>query len=168
MEDLPDTVGQSQSILSGQPEPISSRITTHPHDFFTPQPVLSASVYLLRMILHDWPTPASVDILRNLLPALKTHPETSRIVIMDTVLPVPGSVGVVEEALLRVRDLTMMQAFNNRERELGEFEDVFAQVRDDEGGLVLKNVKKMPGSVMSVMEVAYEKGSPVAIASTAS
>ena len=108
------------------------------------------------MILHDWPNAESLAILRNLLPALKANRGKARIVIMDTVLPVPGSVGVVEEGLLRVRDLTMMQAFNNRERELGEFEELFAQVQDGEGGLVLRDVVKPPGSVMSIMEVAYE------------
>ena len=75
---------------------------------------------------------------------------------MDTVLPPPGSSGVVEEALLRVRDLTMMQTFNSRERELGEFENLLEQAADEEGRLVLKNLVKPPGSMMSMMEVAYE------------
>ena len=75
---------------------------------------------------------------------------------MDTVLPPPGSTSVVEEALLRVRDLTMMQAFNSRERELAEFEDLFEQAADDEGRLVLEKMVKPPGSMLSIMEVAYE------------
>ena len=75
---------------------------------------------------------------------------------MDTVLPTPGSKDVVEEALLRVRDLTMIQAFNAPERELGESENLFAQAADKEGRLVLKNLVKRPGSMLSVMEVAYE------------
>ena len=75
---------------------------------------------------------------------------------MDTVLPPPGSTSVVEEALLRVRDLTMMQTFNSRERELGEFEELFKQAADGEGRLVLRNLVKPPGSMLSVMEVAYE------------
>ena len=64
---------------------------------------------------------------RDLLPSSR-----SRLLIMDTVLPTPGSKGVVEEALLRVRDLTMMQAFNAPERELGESENLFAQAADGE------------------------------------
>ena len=63
---------------------------------------------------------------------------------------------VVEEALLRVRDLTMMQTFNSRERELGEFEELFARAADGEGRLVLKNLVRPAGSMLSVMEVAYE------------
>ena len=67
---------------------------------------------------------------------------------------------MVEEALLRVRDLTMMQAFNSRERELGEFEELFGQTADEEGRLVLRNLVKPPGSMLSVMEVAYEPYGP--------
>lgn len=107
------------------------------------------------MILHDWPFLDALKILKNHLDALKAN-SRSRLVIMDTVLPLPGSISVVEEALLRVRDLTMIQTFNSKERELGEFEELFKQACDQEGELVLKKITKPPGSVMSVMEVAYQ------------
>lgn len=116
------------------------------------------------MILHDWPFSSALAILRNLVPALKPGgrppPSRPRLLVMDTVLPPPGSTSVVEEALLRVRDLTMMQAFNSRERELEEFEHLFGQATDDEGRLVLKNLVKPPGSMLSIMEVAYEAYGP--------
>ncbi len=54
----------------------------------------------------------------------------------------------------------MMQAFNSRERELEEFEHLFGQATDDEGRLVLKNLVKPPGSMLSIMEVAYEAYGP--------
>lgn len=108
------------------------------------------------MILHDWSSADSILILRNHIRALKANPR-ARLVIMDTVLPdQAGSIGVVEEGLLRVRDLTMIQTFNSRERELGEFVELFKQARDEDGCLVLKRVTKPPGSLMSVMEVAYQ------------
>lgn len=107
------------------------------------------------MILHDWPFSDALKILKNHLEALKVNTR-SRLVIMDTVLPLPGSISIVEEALLRVRDLTMIQAFNSKERELGEFENLFAKACDQDGSLVLKQITKPPGSVMSVMEVAYQ------------
>lgn len=75
---------------------------------------------------------------------------------MHPVLPPPGLIIVAEKAFLRVRDLIMMQAFNSREREFGEFEHLFAQAADDEGRLALKNLVTPPGSVLSVMEIAYE------------
>ena len=143
-----------------------SRITTQGHNFFTPEKYKGADVYLLRMILHDWPAAEATNILKNLLDALKANPKT-RLLIMDTVLPVPGSIGATEEALLRVRDLTMIQAFNSKERELGEFTDLFDKASDGEGKLVLKNTIKPPGSVMSVMEVAYQPNNPAPAAAKA-
>ena len=107
------------------------------------------------MILHDWPPAEAIQILTNHLGALKANP-AARLIIMDTVLPPPGSISTVEEALLRVRDLAMIQAFNSKERELGEFIEIFAQAADEQGCLVLQNMVKPAGSVMSVMEVVYE------------
>ena len=155
VEDLPDTISSSSALLSSHPETIRSRISTKSHDFFTPQTLKGADVYLFRMILHDWPASDALRILRNHLEALKANPR-ARLVVMDTVLPLPGSISVVEEALLRVRDLTMIQTFNSKERELGEFTELFAQAADEEGFLLLKKIVKPPGSAMSVMEVAYQ------------
>ncbi|KAL9044433.1 MAG: hypothetical protein Q9214_002428 [Letrouitia sp. 1 TL-2023] len=155
VQDLPSTISNSSALLSSQPDSLRSRITTQNHDFFTPQPLKDASVYLLRMILHDWPFAESILILKNHIGALKANPK-ARLVIMDTVLPdQAGSIGVVEEALLRVRDLAMIQTFNSKERELGEFVELFMQARDEDGCLVLERVTKPPGSLMSVMEVRY-------------
>jgi len=153
--DLPDTISNAPNLLSAHPESISSRISTRSYDFFTPQLFKGADVYLLRMILHDWPHTDALLILKNHLEALKANPN-ARMVIMDTVLPLPGSISTVEEALLRVRDLTMIQSFNSKERELGEFTELFSQACDQEGSLVLRNIVKPPGSSMSVMEVGYQ------------
>ncbi|DAA75274.1 TPA_exp: Uncharacterized protein A8136_2025 [Trichophyton benhamiae CBS 112371] len=40
----------------------------------------------------------------------------ARLVAMDSVLPLPGAVESTQESLLHVRDLTMMMAFNRKER----------------------------------------------------
>lgn len=119
------------------------------------KPVRDADVYLLRMILHDWPSAAAIAILQNQLPALRADPN-ARLMIVDTVLPLPGSASPVDEALLRVHDLTMIQTVNSKERELGEFEELFSKANVSAGCLTLKNAVKPPGSAMSVMEVAYE------------
>jgi 6-hydroxytryprostatin B O-methyltransferase len=107
------------------------------------------------MILHDWPSHIAINILKNQLDALKANPR-ARLIIMDTILPTPGSTSSVEEALLRMRDLTMIQAFNSREREVGEFIDLFSQASDPDGYLILRKTIKPPGSAMSVMEVVYQ------------
>lgn len=139
--------------LDSLPESVRSRISYMSHNFFDPQPLEDADVYLLRMILHDWPDAEAATILKNHVQVLKKNP-ASRVLIMDTVLPTPGTAPVNEEALLRYRDLTMMQMFNSKEREVTDWEDLCRRV---DANLVIRRVEKPFGSAMSVMEVVYEE-----------
>jgi hypothetical protein len=68
------------------------------HDFFTPQPVKHADVYLYRWIFHNWVDDKCIEILRNAIPALKPG---ARILINDGCLPRPGSVRWNEERVMR-------------------------------------------------------------------
>jgi hypothetical protein len=66
-----------------------TRIFTHScthlvHDFFKPQPITSAAVFLLRVVLHDWPDAYAQRILLRLREA--AAPGT-RLVLADFVLP---------------------------------------------------------------------------------
>ncbi|KAI9645308.1 hypothetical protein NHQ30_006044 [Ciborinia camelliae] len=54
------------------------------HDFFKPQPVKCADVYLLRLILHNWSDNDCLEILRNLVPALK---HGTKILVNEIVMP---------------------------------------------------------------------------------
>ncbi|MCJ1401240.1 hypothetical protein MMC11_004452 [Xylographa trunciseda] len=155
-EDLPDTIANAATLLAAQPPGIRARVATRAYDFFTPQPIADAAVYVLRMILHDWKAAACVAILRNQLGPLRRNP-AARLLVMDTLLPPPGALRAVEEALLRVRDLAMVQSFNSTERDQAAFEALFAEVADHDGALVLRNVVRPLGSVMAVLEVAYER-----------
>lgn len=171
VQDLPETIAKFQaSPLPGVPgSPAAARVTMQPHNFFMPQPVKGASVYLLRMILHDWSDSEAISILQNLLPALAANsgPQGSRLLIMDTVLPLPATcsgaksvfVDPLEEAMLRARDLTMLEAFNSQERELAAWERLIDEAwRTDPGNtgvrLELVGNKKPFGSNMNVLEVA--------------
>lgn len=80
------------------PEPLKSRIAFQPLDFFTPQPVADGDVYLLRQIFHDWSDKYAVQILQNLLPALKNG---AKIVIMDGLVPPPNAIPKLDEAQVR-------------------------------------------------------------------
>ncbi len=110
-----------------------------------------ADVYLLRMILHDWADKEATTILANLVPAMTAG---TRIIIMDSVLPSSGKIPAVQERLLRVRDLTMMQAFNSKERAV---EDWTALLEGADKRLQLENTVQPYGSVMMVMEVIFDK-----------
>ena len=102
------------------------------------------------MIIHDWPTAEAQDIIRNLVGSMKTG---GKLIIMDTVLPLPGSVPSVTEAALRVRDLSMMQVHNSKERELEEW---VALLKGGDEKLRLVNVVQPYGSSMSVLEVVRD------------
>lgn len=52
------------------PEDLKPRVSFLAHDFFKPMPV-QADLYLIKMILHDWPEKECIEILRGLRPALK-------------------------------------------------------------------------------------------------
>jgi 6-hydroxytryprostatin B O-methyltransferase len=149
VQDLPSVVsGAEQQLASFSDGDLPGRIKFQPHSFFESQPVVGADVYLLRMILHDWAFEDSVKILRNLIPALTSG---SKILIMDTVLPNPGSIPASKERLLRVRDLTMMQVFNSLERGIEDWKHIFAEV---DPRLVVKTVSHPPGSNLSLIELS--------------
>jgi 6-hydroxytryprostatin B O-methyltransferase len=69
------------------------------------------------MILHDCTDAQAVKVVRNLVGAMKDRP-SSKLFMMDTVLPVPGSDSVSVERLFRLRNMTMLQCFNSKERDL--------------------------------------------------
>lgn len=149
MQDLPSVVsGAEQQLAPFADSDLAGRIKFQGHSFFESQPVVGADVYLLRMILHDWAFEDSVKILRNLIPALTSR---SRVLIMDTVLPNPGSIPASKERLLRVRDLTMMQVFNSLERGIEDWKLIFSEV---DVGLVVESVSTPPGSNMSLIELS--------------
>ncbi|KAK7008385.1 O-methyltransferase-domain-containing protein [Favolaschia claudopus] len=56
----------------------------HVHDFFNPQPVRNAAVFLLRQILHDWPDDKAVVILKNLSEAAQ---QETQLVVIEKVVP---------------------------------------------------------------------------------
>jgi hypothetical protein len=57
------------------------------HDYFTPQPVVAADVYLYRFVFHNLYDEKAVEVLRSAIPALKPG---AKILINDESLPEPG------------------------------------------------------------------------------
>ncbi|KAJ7513135.1 S-adenosyl-L-methionine-dependent methyltransferase [Mycena galericulata] len=112
----------------------SGKVILETHDFFTPQPVRKVSVFLLRMILHDWSNDYCVKILRQLRAAADN---STKLLIIDNIIsyacnealtkdihgaerlpaPVPllpnfGQTSVVAYCT----DLNMLSLFNSQER----------------------------------------------------
>lgn len=89
--------GETRFLLSFQDITYTSE-----HDFFTPQPVRNAAVFLLRVILHDWPDSFAERILIHLREA--ATPDT-KLLLADFVLPLAcaddfGAIGPDGESVL--------------------------------------------------------------------
>ena len=138
-----------RATVAQLPANIASRISFQEHDFFKPQPVHGAEVYLLRMILHDWPDADAVAILRELVGAMSSG---SRLVIMDSVLPRPGSIPSAQERMLRARDMTMLEAFNSLERDEEDWRRLLATA---DRGMTLRSIQEPTHSVLSFLDIVY-------------
>lgn len=120
------------------------------YDFFTPQPVQGESLlskyapkglsliaslmtsgaryYYLRTILHNWDDDRSVEILRNLVPALGPN---SQILIDEMVVP-----NTQANIWPSVQDLLMMMTFGARERTMDDWTELLGRA-----GLKIVDIK---------------------------
>ncbi|KAH8660841.1 O-methyltransferase [Tricladium varicosporioides] len=148
VQDLPKTI-TSAPKLSGD---LAARIKFEPYDFFTPQTVKGADVYLFRWILHNQSDKYAHKILKNLIPGLK---KGSRILINDHCLR--DGFGMErtmwDERIIRTMDLVMLTLLNAKERSEGEFRELFRGV--DEGFKFL-GVRRVEGCRMSIVEAVWE------------
>ena len=122
MQDLPNTVIQGQESL---PPAYAGRISFMAHDFFQPQPIKEANVYLFRWILHNWADPYAEKILRNTVDVMKPG---SKIIVQEQ-MPDATSEGIRWSTKSK-RNLDMIQAigWNSLERTLPDWEGLFKKV----------------------------------------
>ena len=156
VQDLPHVAEEGERYIKSLPSSsgggdLAARIHFQPHNFFDPQPVQAADVYLLRQILHNWSFEDATKILSRLVPALDTG-RRSRIAIMDSVLPDPGTSQVSTERMLRGRDQRMVQLFNANERGIEDWNDILARV---DSRLKLESVTRPFGSILSFLSVVF-------------
>lgn len=149
VQDLPECQPVFDKNL---PSSLESRVSFLPHNFFNPQPV-QADIYLIKLILHDWPDKQCIEILQGLRPALKRG---AKIVFIDYV----GKPSESETNLPRSMhqfgtstDLRMMALFNAKERPVAFWEGIFA--RADERFKV-QRIECKALSYMVVIEAVWD------------
>ncbi|KAG6900062.1 hypothetical protein C0993_003548 [Termitomyces sp. T159_Od127] len=85
VQDRPMTCTEATAYLSKEDFKIveTGRLSFSPHDFFNPQPVAKASVFILKQVLHGWSDPYCARILKELRAA--ATPET-KLVVVDSII----------------------------------------------------------------------------------
>ena len=59
-------------------------MTIQAHNFFSPQPIKDADIFILRYVLHDWPNTKAIEILKRLREAAVVG--KTRVVVVDGVI----------------------------------------------------------------------------------
>lgn len=111
----------SHHILSQAQQDVNERVTFQQYDFFEPQPVHDASVFLLRQCLHNHNDGDVVKIIRAVVPALERCGRETPLLINEMILPDNGTATRFEEHKMRQVDFLMMVELNTKERSEGDF-----------------------------------------------
>lgn len=152
VQDLPPTVAHAEDPgTTIVPNELRDRVTFMAHDFYQPQPEQGASAYFFRFIMHDYSDKHCMKILKAIVPAMAP---SSRILIMDQVLPPVGVAPVPVERQLRTMDCGMTVLFNGKEREIGEWKTLIGEV---DPRLMVKNVKTPPQGGISLLEIVLQQ-----------
>ncbi|KAK7028529.1 putative S-adenosyl-L-methionine-dependent methyltransferase [Favolaschia claudopus] len=142
----------------------SGRVTFGEHDFFGPQSVKNADIFLLRFIVHDWSDTYSHKILQHLRDAAQT---TTKLIVVEHLAPlaceedpafkhIPGAVpdsyppkpllpnlGIVNMAPYNV-DIQMMSLLRGCERTFPHYWDLLKKA-----GWEIEAVHRPLGSLVS-------------------
>ncbi|KAF8992816.1 S-adenosyl-L-methionine-dependent methyltransferase [Cyathus striatus] len=120
------------------PEAISSgNVKLQVHDFFKPQPIHGAAVYVLRAVILDWPDVEAIKILSLLrsaaLPSSKLiifdniarhtceDPESKDIYSQEVPDPLLSNLGIGGSGFQTALDMTLLALFNGKDRTIREF-----------------------------------------------
>ncbi|KAF7867207.1 hypothetical protein EAF04_005290 [Stromatinia cepivora] len=138
------------AVLADLKSGVETSVEFMEHDFFKPQPVKCADVYLLRLILHNWSDNDCLQILRNLVPALKYG---SKILVNEIVMPDWRDMECKKsESNVRLMDIFMLMLFNSQERDLKGWQELFTKA---DPRYCFNSIKRSPESFLSVIEFVW-------------
>jgi len=88
IQDLPKMLAQGTKLWEKEfPEAVEQeRVEFVPIDFLNEAPVAGCDFYYLRLCLHNWPDAQALDILSNIVKAMRAKSLTSRFLLHDFVL----------------------------------------------------------------------------------
>lgn len=137
LQDLPGVIEgiSNKTSMCQMTTTAGAKIERMDHDFFTPQPVKGANVYIVARNLHDWPDKEALKILKHIQAAMN---EQSTLIIYDCVFS--DKLEVVSERDA-VADFGMMAALSSLERTEGQLVNLLQLA-----GLKLTNMWRSPSA----------------------
>jgi hypothetical protein len=105
------------------------RVVFEQYDFYTPQPIRDAGVYLCRATFHNHNDEESIRMLRALIPALEGRLDNPVVLISDCIVPerAEGAVTMAEANRHRQLDLLMLALFGAKERTESDWSNLFRE-----------------------------------------
>ncbi|KAH7076883.1 S-adenosyl-L-methionine-dependent methyltransferase [Paraphoma chrysanthemicola] len=152
VQDYKHTVEQGEAQL---PKQLSARVSFMAHDFFQPQPVVGANVYIMRHICHNWSTENCAKIIQQIVPVMK--PGSKILLVEVVVMPSNQEESSIAERYMRNVDVTMLQMLNTQERSEAEWREVVSAA---DARLELTRFFKPKGSWDSIIEISLAQLAP--------
>ncbi|OLN97812.1 Demethylsterigmatocystin 6-O-methyltransferase 2 [Colletotrichum chlorophyti] len=131
LQDLPDFLKDVEA---------DPAFTIQPYDFFTPQPVRGARVYFLHNVLHDWPDPTAIEILKIIAEAMDKG--YSKLLIHESLIS-----EVMPLSKVTATDMIMMAGLASAERTESQWCDLIRSA-----GLRVIKIWRPVQAVESVIE----------------
>jgi 6-hydroxytryprostatin B O-methyltransferase len=147
VQDLPTV---KSSFNAHIPSGMKSHISFENHDFFTPQPIKNASIYLLKHIFHNWSDSKGAEILNQIVPAMG---QGSRILIIEAIVPEPGTAPLYVDRTMSAMDLHMFTGGNGKERTL---EDWKVLLKKTDERLIVENVVQRDDMAFALIEIGLK------------
>ncbi|KAM0818385.1 putative O-methyltransferase domain-containing protein [Seiridium cardinale] len=157
MEVVVEDLGEARpSFDRNIPPELTDRVRFVDHSFFDPQPI-SADIYLLKMILHDWPDAECIKILRNLVPVLKPG---AKVLLIEYI----GGAGDEEsdqsadsprslKQYGTATDVRLMAIFNGKERPINAWKSIFTAADER---FKISDTDAIPHGFFGVIEAVWE------------
>lgn len=157
------------SFEANRPASVADRVSFSEHSFFDPQPV-QADIYLIKLILHDWPNAECLRILRGLIPALQPG---AKVIILEYLGNVneedeesgeskktEASAGKKEEEPIprsmkqygTATDVRVMALFNAKERSVSKWKRL---VGEADPRLKVEKVEAKPEAFFALIEAVW-------------
>ncbi|KAJ3493728.1 hypothetical protein NLG97_g4547 [Lecanicillium saksenae] len=148
---------QAESVAAGAkslPPELQDRVRLVERDFFAErldEQDAAKKTYFLRLVLHNWPDKDVRRIIERLVPGMQAG---AKLLVMDMMVPAPGTVPPAMEWWMRSLDMEMMLGFNSKVRSQQDWSELFMNIGP---GLEMKSNSTPDGSGLTIMEFGLAK-----------